>query len=141
MGAPSQVKPPHTQTSYAGTRAIKQRGASVVRYNCLFAWTIITRRHGMVRFCLPWGKGLNQTCPYILISRKQGCLSPFPLPPPRITLSYSMTHTYSIFLQYSHNKQTLKHFIGLFTLSFFQTKVKSFVSLPHHLLGGHSTRI
>ena len=41
QGAPPLVEPlTHTQTSYAGTRELIRRWATVVRYNRLFAWSM-----------------------------------------------------------------------------------------------------
>ena len=44
QGAPPHL---HTQTSYAGTRVLIRRRAGIALYNRLFAWSIITRRHGV----------------------------------------------------------------------------------------------
>ena len=49
----------HTQTSYAGTREFMQWRARVIRYNRLFAQSIVTRRRGVVGVFLPWGKELK----------------------------------------------------------------------------------
>ena len=48
-------------TSYAGTREFMRRQARVTHYNCLFARSIVTRRHGVGGVLIPGGKGLKTT--------------------------------------------------------------------------------
>ena len=54
QGAPPQL---HTQTSYAGTRALVWRRARIALYNRLFSRSIITHCRGMRSVSLPLGKG------------------------------------------------------------------------------------
>jgi len=35
------------------------RQVGIALYNCLFAWSIVTRHWGVRDIFLPWGKGLN----------------------------------------------------------------------------------
>ena len=60
-GAPPSVEPlTHTQTSYASTRELIWQWATVVRYNHLFAQSIVTHCPGVGSVFLPWRKGLMQ---------------------------------------------------------------------------------
>jgi len=49
----------HTQTSYAGTRALMRHRARVALYNCLFARSIVALSSGVGDKIPPWGKGLK----------------------------------------------------------------------------------
>ena len=53
-----QGAPLHTQTSYAGTRALMRHRASVAHYNRLFAQSIVALCSGVGGKIPPWGKGL-----------------------------------------------------------------------------------
>ena len=56
QGAPPHL---HTQTSYAGTRALIRRWTRIALYNRLFARSIVTRCRGVGFILIPWGRGLK----------------------------------------------------------------------------------